>query len=339
MVSDEDALYKNLVQCVIENKTLELYSLIDNTVPAQIKSIINRQDSVGRTLLHTAVLLENPEIVEKLLTVGVDKTLKDTRNYTAADYAEDSRNERIRRLFGFLKEQPVAMQAVKPEKQRKAPNVKQEASKIPMPSVTTPQDMASYNVILGVPDSALLKAVRDQDYNATSKLLKSGKNVNETDINGNNALFYALVNGNSAILNLLLSYGINTNRQNLYGQKPLLYAVHKGNHSSIEALLNGGANINQKDTAGINAVMIAVFAHDAALLKFLHAKGAYLTGQDAMGNTLLHIAIKNEDIAIVRYLLENGCDMYAPNDKGIKPVTLLKNSERIELREMAKGYE
>ena len=342
--------YGDLIRYVNENKALELSYLIDNTTPARMKRIINRQDASGRTLLHTAVLLESPEIVEKLLSAGADKTIPDNSKKTAVDYAEHSRNEKIRLLFGFPKEQPInpqvaepkkmaETQIIKPEKKIEPPNKKTEKPQPAVPPVTVTQDIYSYNVILGTPDSEFLKAVKNQDYGAVNKLLKSGKNVNEKDINGNNALFYALASGNNAIINLLLSYGVNTNYKNIHGQLSLLYAVDRGDISIIKALLAAGANINQKDTAGINAVMIAVFRHDADLLKFLHINGAYLTGSDSFGNTLLHIAIKNEDIAIVKYLLGNDCDVYAPNDKGVKPLTLLKNAKRIEFQNMAKNYE
>lgn len=353
--------YGELIRYVNENKASELFYLIDNTTPARMKRIINRQDASGRTLLHTAVLLESPEIVEKLLSAGADKTIPDNSKKTAVHYAENSRNEKIRLLFGFPKEQPIKPQIAEPKKTVETPiiqpekpldipgnkpeqkiessNKKAEKSQPAVPSVTVTQDTHSYNVILGVPDSEFLKAVKNQDFKAVKELLENGKNVNEADINGNNALFYALVNRNNPILNLLLSYGINPNYPNVHGQLPLLYAVNKSDRSSITAILDSGANINQQDTMGINAVMLAVFSHNVSMLKFLHAKGASLTGEDAFGNTLLHIAIKNGDLDITRYLLENGCDVYAPNDKGVKPLTLLKNAKRIEFQNMAKNYE
>lgn len=307
--------YGELVRYVNENKASELFYLIDNTTPAQMKRIINRQDASGRTLLHTAVLLESPEIVEKLLSAGADKTIPDNSKKTAVDYAESSRNEKIRLLFGFPKEQPVKSQ------------------------VAVSADTYSYNVALGHSNSEFLKAVKEQDYAAVNELLNKRKNVNETDMNGNSALFYTLVSGNGAIMNLLLSHGINPNHGNKAGQLPFLYAVNRGNISSIQALLDAGVNINQTDASGISAVMIAVFHQDAGLLKFLYVKGAYLNSKDSYGNTLLHIAIKNEDLAITRYLLENGCDVYEPNDMGIKPISLLKSSKRTDFRNMAKKYE
>ena len=108
--------YGDLIRYVNENKALELSYLIDNTTPARMKRIINRQDASGRTLLHTAVLLESPEIVEKLLSAGADKTIPDNSKKTAADYAKSSRNEKIRLLFGFPKEQPIKPQIAEPKK-------------------------------------------------------------------------------------------------------------------------------------------------------------------------------------------------------------------------------
>ena len=331
--------YGDLIRYVNENKASELFYLIDNTTPAQMKRIINRQDASGRTLLHTAVLLESPEIVEKLLSAGADKTIPDNSKKTAVDYAESSRNEKIRLLFGFFKEKPVETQKERPVKPQAAEPKKAAETQVPDPKAAVSADTYSYNVALGHFNSEFLKAVKEQDYAAVNELLNKRKNVNETDMNGNNALFYTLVSSNGAIMNLLLSHGINPNHGNKAGQLPFLYAVNKGNIASIQALLDAGANINQTDTSGISAVMIAVFNHNAGLLKFLHVKGAYLNSKDSYGNTLLHIAIKNEDPAITRYLLENGCDVYEPNDMGIKPISLLKSSKRTDFRNMAKKYE
>ena len=326
--------YGDLIRYVNENKASELSYLIDNTTPARMKRIVNSQDASGRTLLHTAVLLESPEIVEKLLSAGADKTIPDNSKKTAVDYAESSRNEKIRFLFGFPKEQPVNPQVAEPKKSAETQITKPEK-----PHVAVSDDTYSYNVVLGYFNSEFLKAVKEQDYAAVNELLNKRKNVNETDMNGNSALFYTLVSNNGAIMNLLLSHGINPNHENKAGQLPFLYAVNKGNISSIQSLLDAGANINQTDTSGISAVMIAVFHQDAGLLKFLHVKGAYLNSKDSYGNTLLHIAIKNEDLAVTRYLLENGCDVYEPNDMGIKPISLLKSSKRTDFRNMAKKYE
>ncbi len=331
--------YKKLVWYVNENDAAALSKLIDNTKPARIKLAINQQDFAGRTLLHKAVLLESPEIVEKLLSADADKTVKDSSKYTAADYAETARNEKIRLLFGFFKEKPVEAQKERPVKPQAAELKKAAETQVPDTKAAVSADTYSYNVVLGHFNSEFLKAVKEQDYAAVNELLNKRKNVNETDINGNSALFYTLVSSNGAIMNLLLSHGINPNHGNKAGQLPFLYAVNKGNISSIQSLLDAGANINQTDTSGISAVMIAVFNRNAGLLKFLHVKGAYLNSKDSYGNTLLHIAIKNEDLAVTRYLLENGCDVYEPNDMGIKPISLLKSSARIDFRNMAKKYE
>lgn len=325
-VEEQDAaLSETLTLCAVNGDSVRFAEYVDDTPPAQMRRIINRTTADGKTLLHKAVLLENADIVKKLLAAGSDKTLRDHNGNTPADYAKNARTKIIRELFGFTekKEKPAAKQE---------PSVQPE-------TVSVSQAGYSYEVVFGPADSEFLKNVKDQDYAAVNKMLKNGQNVNMSDIRGNNALFYALKNGNGGIINLLLSYNINCNYKNKSGQLPFLYAVDKGNISIITDLLNAGANINQTDVSGVNAVMIAVFRRNIGLLKFLHAKNASLTGKDSLGNTLLHIAIKNEDIASTRYLLEQDADVYAPNDKGVKPIDLLRASKRMELRSMAKDYE
>ena len=49
---------------------------------------------------------------------------------------------------------------------------------------------------------------------ATATVAKWAFNVNDTDLLGNNGLFYVINNNNDVILNLLISYNINCNFQN-----------------------------------------------------------------------------------------------------------------------------
>lgn len=321
----DNALFEMLKLCVDNSDSLTFAEYIDDTAPARIRRVINRTSKDERTLLHKAVLLENADIVKKLISAGANKNFRDSRGNTPADYAKNARTKSIRELFGFIEKKEIP--AANPE-----PSVRPE-------SVSVSQIGYSYDVVLGPADSEFLKNVKNQDYAAVNKMLKNGQNVNTSDMRGNNALFYALKDSNGGIINLLLSYNINCNYRNKSGQLPFLYAVDKGNIAIITDLLSAGANINQTDVSGLNAVMIAVFRRNAALLKFLHSKNASLTGKDSVGNTLLHIAIKNEDLASTRYLLEHDVDVYAPNDNGVKPIDLLRTSKRMELRSMAKDYE
>lgn len=320
-VSEEEALFSRLKECVMENDATALKLIIDSTVPKTLHSVINTAELEVGTLLHLAVWNESPEIAKILLENKASKSVKNKAGKTPTDYAKKSENRTIRELFGIVdkKETP------------------QPSSEKTLPGFTDAS--GDYEIIFGATDSPLLQAVKNQDYAAVKKLLQGGANVNESDALGNNGLFYALSSQNSAIINLLLENNINCNSRNKNGKLAFLYAVDKGGISTITTLLNAGASVNKPDSEGMTAELIAVRKRNAALLKFLESKGADLSSTDAKGNTLLHIAAKNDDIISAKFLLENGCDIYATNDAGVSVLDLMKKSRHGGIRALADDYE
>lgn len=331
-----EQLFKKLEKSVFEEDAKTLSNIFDTTPPIEVRNAINKKCADGKTLLHKAVLSESAQIVRLLLSSGADKNIKDNNQKTSVDYARDARNKRIRELFGIQDEIRETETKIIDEKKEKSEDSEVTKTEDIFAGFSS-QD--SYRIIFGATDSKFLNAVKEQDYSTVSKLLKNGQNINETDMLGNNALFYAIDSQNDAIINLLISYSINCNRQNKQGQIPLLFAVANGNISEISALIKAGANINKEDLSGYTAAGIAVLQRNVSLLKYLVSNGATLHQKDAENNTLLHIAIQNEDVSTTRFLLEQDCDVYAPNNYGITPLDLLKKSNRAELKEFAKDYE
>ena len=342
-----DALFTSLQDAVINEDTEVLSAIIDSTPPAQVKKAINRKMTVGgstlksQTLLYYSVCAEHPELVELLLSAGADKNSSCVKGQTPAQcalelakkYPESSEYQKICKLFGLTvqdKELPP------PPKDSSAQN-EQDASQ--EKNTSNLSMSSSYGVVFGTTNSKFLKAVKEENYTAVKQMLQNGQDVNETDMMGNNALFYAIESQNDTIINILISYSINCNRQNKQGQIPFLLAVDKGNIAEITTLLKAGANINKSDLSGVSAAGIAVSKRNTSLLKFLVSKGASVYGKNSEGNTLLHFAIQNEDLSTTRFLLEEDCDVYEQNDRGVTPLDLLKKSKREELQNLAKEYE
>lgn len=321
-VSEEEALFSRLKECVMENDAVALRRVADSTAPKTMRAVINTANlEGGRTLLHVAIWNESPEIVKILLQNGASKSVKDKAGKTPTDYAKKSENRTIRELFGITdkKETP------------------QPSSEKTLPGCTDAS--GDYEIIFGATDSPLIQAIKNQDYAAAKKLLQGGANVNDSDSLGNNGLFYALSSQNSTIVHLLLENNINCNSRNKNGKLAFLYAVDKGSISTITTLLNAGASVNKPDSEGMTAELIAVRKRNSALLKFLESKGADLSSTDAKGNSLLHIAAKNDDIVSAKFLLENGCDIYATNDAGVSVLDLMKKSRHGGIRALADDYE
>ena len=338
VVSESQLLFEKLQQCVLNNDVDSLENLVENTTPKMLRSVIdNVTENNGRTLLHLAVWDEYPEIVRILLDKRASKTVKDGAGKTAVDYAKKSENKVIRELLGIKDVQEKVSEKKETKKNETVVEPKKVTKEKSVPGFTDAS--GKYDVVFGATNSKLLIAVKEQNYAEVKKLLDSGSNVNDTDMLGNNALFYAINSEFDGILNLLLSYGINCNTPNNVGRLPFLYAVNKGNINIINALLNAGASINKTDSEGMSGVLLATLNKDFVVLDWLVTKGSYLSTKDSKGNSLLHIAVQNETLQIIKFLLQNDCDVYATNDRGVSVLEMMKESKHNGIQAIAQDYE
>ncbi|EAY13460.1 hypothetical protein TVAG_206280 [Trichomonas vaginalis G3] len=94
---------------------------------------------------------------------------------------------------------------------------------------------------------ALHIATYHKDKEIVELLLSHGANINEKDICGETALHIALDRYDKEIIELLLSYGANINEKNRYGKTPLQIATNHNNKEIVELFLSYGENINKKD--------------------------------------------------------------------------------------------
>lgn len=337
VVSESQVLFEKLYGYVTKNDVNSLNILVDETSPKMLRSVIDSVDNSGRTLLQVAIWDENQDIVKILLENGASKLVKDNSGKTAIDYAQKIDNKVIRSLLGIedgKKKEVVKKEPVTSTKKSTSIDVPNKKS-----SYGFTDAGGKYDVVFGATDSKLLIAIKEQNYPEVKKILESGFNVNDTDLLGNNGLFYVINNDNDVILNLLISYNINCNYQNKAGQLPLLYAVEKGNITIINTLIKAGSSINKSDIYGVTPELLAVQKKDASLLKFIESKGAYLSSKDLDGNSLLHIAVKNEDITSVKFLLAHDCDVWATNDVGVSVLEIMQQSKHNGIKSIASDYE
>ncbi len=85
--------------------------------------------------------------------------------------------------------------------------------------------------------TALIAAVRNNNYNITKLLLDSSANVNLIDANGASALIYAAKLGNNIIAEELINFKAEVNLQDKNGVTPLVYAALKGNEVIMSLML------------------------------------------------------------------------------------------------------
>ena len=221
----------------------------------------------------------------------------------------------------------------------------------------------------------LLKAVENDDIGSTTVILENGCHVNaslatdgqtplmkaksremtkllltfEADVhiedgNERNALFYAIDNGRSEVvevlveemketgsaqklvylfdatatdeadmIDILIKWGSDCNGvDGLTGLTPLMAAAYNGNSNTALCLIEHGADVNQCDFSGQNALMKAAKRDDDEMVRLLIQRGSDVDKIDNEGLTAVYIAINMGNARVVEALAQNGADLNSP---------------------------
>jgi ankyrin repeat protein len=89
-------------------------------------------------------------------------------------------------------------------------------------------------------------------------LLSKGVQVNAKDDQGNTALRWLALAGNTTTVKLLLEHGADANTSDNNGRSPLMWAAIKDRPDTVRVLLAHGAKVNLKDGEGKTALWYAV---------------------------------------------------------------------------------
>ena len=99
----------------------------------------------------------------------------------------------------------------------------------------------------------LMYAVSIDDIEMVKLLAENGASIHERDSYGRNAVVYAVLAGNPAMIDFLASKGAYVNNAYFTGMTTgitaLLLAVSAGNIAVVEALIRNGADVNAKSTS------------------------------------------------------------------------------------------
>ena len=222
---------------------------------AQVRSLLERGASLastapdGSTALHVAVLGDNLEIADLLISAGADVEARTRYYVTPLSLACTNGNEAmIRRLL--------------------------EAGADPAGTSEEGQ-------------TALMTASLNGNADALKVLLTRGVDVNVREPNrGQTALMWAASEGNSAAAELLIEFGAEVRATSTSGFTPLLFAVKNGYIGTAKVLLDHGADANDTAPDGTSALnMAALNAHyELAVLLLQH--GANPNAPDDRGSTL-----------------------------------------------------
>ncbi|XP_065565795.1 putative ankyrin repeat protein RF_0381 [Artemia franciscana] len=111
-------------------------------------------------------------------------------------------------------------------------------------------------------------------------------------------LHLAVKKGSADVCNLLIKSGAELDATNVCGKTPLGTAIKTSNLDLVKFLLNRGANPNCGE-----CLHHAVKEGRADICKLLIGFGAKLDARNANKDTPLHVAVRNNNLELVKFLL------------------------------------
>ena len=145
------------------------------------------------------------------------------------------------------------------------------------------------------------------DVEQMQALVQQGADVNAVDDDGDTALYYALSNGDTDIVDLLLDHGANPNISGTSGN-PLHLAADQGWTGVVSSLIRHGADVDAQQAGGLTASMLAAGTSSTEPLRVLSAAGADLDRLDDDGDSALFYAASRGRVDAVSLLLQRGAN-------------------------------
>jgi ankyrin repeat protein/mono/diheme cytochrome c family protein len=163
--------------------------------------------------------------------------------------------------------------------------------------------LAAPPLLLGA--DTLPDAVHRRDAARIRSMLAGQPDVLARDGDGNTALHWAALNGDSRLVKELLKSGALATATNHVGATPLLYAV--GNVDSARALLESGAEVNRASKFGTTPLLAAArYPQSSAVVRLLLDRGADAQAKEKSGLNALGAAADTGDLTTFKLLLAAG---------------------------------
>lgn len=224
--------------------------------------------------LHCASWKGSSEMVEVILSLGVDPNLREAETYYTALH--------IAAHYGHFEVADVLLEW--------SANLQENG--------VTPLHLASYNGHTAI----------------AALLLDHGADIDYAGSDGDTPLHWAASNGQLEVIQLLFTRGADSKVTNAQHATPLHKAASYGHLESAEKLLEIGADINAPGYRGCPPLTSAATTGQSAMVKFLLDQGANtMAGQDG-GWLPIHAAAYNGHLDVVRHLLDYGSPLDDTNN-------------------------
>jgi ankyrin repeat protein len=314
------------------------------------KTNVSERDEEGRTTLHIAAEMKDPELATFLLALGADVNALDNRGRTplaistglqdsSTGFVLVSGGAEIHRNLYTGSGETIASKSLENDEFARA--------------ILTPGNVNSTD-----PDgrTILHLAARGGSYDTVDTILSRGGEINRKDNAGKTALDTALVRTDSinhafTAEKLILAGGYsstdffaylappvrssNYNIRLIDGYTVYHYAAREGYSGYIDYLAGKRADVNIKNNSGSTPLHEASRNGQLGAMEQLIAAGANVNAQDAKGNTPLHLAIPPEQHRkALLLLLSHGANLNLRDEHGEIPlqvaVTLHQDFDIVE---------
>jgi uncharacterized protein len=164
-------------------------------------------------------------------------------------------------------------------------------------------------------DRRLVEAVKNQNKETVSALLKQHVDVNVPDGDRSTPLAWAARWDDLDTASALLRAGANVNLANDFGVSPLSLACVNGSAPMVELLLKAGASVNAISGTGETPLMIASRTGNVTVVQTLLAHGAEVDAREpSRKQTALMWAVAEGHRDVAQALIEHGANVRARSD-------------------------
>ena len=134
--------------------------------------------------------------------------------------------------------------------------------------------------------------------------------LNERDAQGQTALYWAALRGDSQMVAILLEAGADSSIPTYRGAMVLTAAIMSSDSQCVQTILKNTCSINYRQVDGYTPLHhICRYEHDVKTVKALLHLGADVNAREALGYTPLMIATFNKRTAVAKLLIDHQSDV------------------------------
>jgi serine/threonine-protein phosphatase 6 regulatory ankyrin repeat subunit B len=176
-------------------------------------------------------------------------------------------------------------------------------------------------------NTALLMACQNGHTEIARALIDRGADFNLENHKGVTALHKAVFNQKLDIVQLLLDSGADVNKETSEKDTPLHLAIQSPQLDIFQLLVERGANLEQGDIKGWTPLIIAAYMNNLPALKYLLDKGVNIDAQEHIGDTALILAAQEGSKQCVTELLRRNADRTILNNQGMDALARARSNK------------